>query len=50
MGTNTSGPPYPAPPGYEWIFVPVYRHKWSKKLMVASAYGYKSWCFLVKTR
>lgn len=50
MGTVSGDPPYQAPPGQKWIFCASYRHAWSKKLMVAKAYGYRCWCFLVKER
>jgi len=30
------------------VFCKAYRHYWTKKLMVASAYGYQAWAFYVK--
>lgn len=50
MRGTSGGPPYPAPHGQKWIFCASYRHARSKKLMVARAYGYTAWCFLVKER
>jgi hypothetical protein len=50
MGTFSGFPPYPAPPGYQWIYCAQYKHARSKKLMVAKEYGYSAWCFLVRKK
>lgn len=39
-------PPFPAPPGFHWIFVAHYVHAKTKKLMVATEYGRKALVFL----
>ena len=46
-----TGPePFPAPEGYQWIFCTEYRHAKSGKIVKASEYGRKAWCFLVRIR
>ena len=49
-GTPDGGATYPAPPGFEWVYCASYWHKGANKRMVAAAYGYKAWCFLVRCR
>lgn len=40
----------PAPKGYRWICVPYRKVRGnSGKILYASDYGYKAWCFLVRT-
>jgi hypothetical protein len=43
-------PPFPAPPGYEWVFCTRYYHARAKRYLEASAYGKKAWCFLVRRK
>ena len=42
--------PYPAPAGYEWIFVTQYRHWRTKQIIRAVNYGQKAFCLLVKSK
>ena len=41
--------PDPVPEGYRVVFCTTYKHAKTGKIMVASEYGLKAWCFLVPT-
>jgi len=40
----------PAPKGFRWVFCRYRRKKNSQELLDAHAYGYESWCFLVRSK
>lgn len=42
--------PFPAPRGFEWIFVKQFVHWRSKRIIRASDHGKKVFCLLVRTR
>lgn len=47
MATNQDRP---APPGFRWICVPQFKHWRSQKIIKASDYGRKAFCFLVRAK
>jgi len=42
--------PFPAPQGYQWVFVKQFVHWRSKKVIRATDHGKEAFCFLVRSR
>ncbi|WP_437292864.1 hypothetical protein [Sorangium sp. So ce426] len=42
--------PFPARPGFRWVFTPYFRHWRSGKILWAKNYGREAWCFLVRVK
>lgn len=40
----------PAPSGFRWVFCSEFKHWRSGKILKASDYGRKAWCFLVRCK
>ncbi len=40
----------PAPAGYRWVYTRYRRVKNSEQVLDAHKYGYKAWCFLVRSK
>lgn len=42
--------PFPAPPGFTWIFVKFFRHWKTGKIIRAEDHGREAFCILVRER
>jgi hypothetical protein len=42
--------PFPAPPGWTWVFCTRFYHWRAKRYLYAKNYGKQAWCFLVRAR
>jgi len=42
--------PFPAPPGFQWVFCARFYHVRAKRYLYAKDYNRRAWCFLARKK